>query len=827
MKGRTGQNCWAAVILAAILCLAFGDIVFLGRTLLASNFQSGTMPSGAYGYTGRRIGYWPVIDSVAPALTYEPYVKVLHDDMVRRWLPLWDPYVGSGAPLLANMASAVLSPMRLVVASVEKPGFWDFYLLLRLFVAAFFTYLFAHEVGIGFAGSLAAAIAFSLSGHFIYYINMADLDAQIWLPALLLATHKLAEKATYRKFAVTSVLIALIILSGMPESAFFIFLLATLYLLFRLWSLAPAEQRERLWWRKPLIGFIAAGIVGLLISLPQVLPFLEYLQNGFNPRAPGVGMRYISAGTAPSLLMRSFFGHVYDTWNGVDSAHILPCIGSVCFLFALAGICRKRARPRLTFFFAGFAIFYLLKAFGIPPVQWVGRLPLFSMSLFPKHAFPEFSFCMAMLAGMGADDILKNEVNYSQFLFASILVVLTVFGFAAYYWNEALYSVGLQNVTENCLVFDLTFGSVWLLGMAALRFAPSRIIAIALVFLPAAELIAFIPRNRTERYEAFTTPPFVDFLREDRQLYRTFSIDNFLFPNTNAAYGIDDIRTLDPLQVSRYMDLLRADFNPSIYDRFDASEMSRKIIHSPLLDLMNVKYFLGSEESRKILRSPLLDLMNVKYILADPELPVHGFFSDKFELVYDREVKIYRNKNALPRAFVVGHAEVVPDKNRILAKLAESGFDAKENVILEENAADNAAIASAANSPVSVERYEPNYIRLQAELTHPGWLVLTDTYYPGWKVLIDGRAGRILPADYIFRAVPLESGSHVVEFVYRPASFVWGVAISMLTIGILIFVPLSARLGRVRKNRDTVADERLVNKANECVETVRVCNLLP
>src|SRR5580704_5496896 len=110
MKSRTVQNCWAAVILAAIICLAFGDIVFLGQTLLASNFQAGTMPSGAYGYTGRKVGWWPIIDSVAPALQYEPYVKVLHDDMVHRWMPLWDPYVGSGAPLLANMAPAVLSP---------------------------------------------------------------------------------------------------------------------------------------------------------------------------------------------------------------------------------------------------------------------------------------------------------------------------------------------------------------------------------------------------------------------------------------------------------------------------------------------------------------------------------------------------------------------------------------------------------------------------------------------------------------------------------------------------------------------------------------------
>jgi hypothetical protein len=784
MQARRRQHFWAAAILAGIFCLGFSDIVFFGRTLLASNMQSGTMPrgvhgytGGAYGYTGRRIESYPIIDYVS-AWTYEPYVKVLRDDMVHHWLPLWDPYVGSGAPLLANMAPAALSPMRLILASVDRPA-WDFYLLLRLFVAAFFTYLFAREVGIGFTGSLVAGITFGLSGHFIYYINMADLDAQIWLPVFLIATRKLAEKPTYRNFAIAAGLTALIILAGMPESAFFIFLLATLYLLFCLSNLASTEQREKLWRRRPLVAFVAAGIAGFLVSLPQVLPFIEFLQNAFNPRAPGVGSRHVSAGTGVSLIVPNFFGHVHDTWTGIDSLHILPYIGAVCCLLALAGMCRKGTWPRLSWFFAGFAIFYLLKAFGIPPVQWVGRLPLFSMTMFAKHAFPEFSICMAMLAGMGADEILKNEVNYPRFLLASVAVGLTVIGFAAYYWKEAAYYGGLQDLTESCLIFDLAFGLVWLVGLAARRSAPSRTIAIALILLPAAELIAFIPRQRTDRYEAFTKPPFVDFMRADRQLYRTFSIDNVLFPNTNSAYGITDIRSLDPLLVSRYRDFLRAEFSPTIYDRFDASEVSRDIIHSRLLDLLNVKY-----------------------ILTNPEVPAHDLPGDKFELVYDREVRIYRNKDVLPRAFVVGHAEVIPDKNRVFAKLAAPDFDPKENVILEENVANNAAMASPANSPVTFERYEPNYVRLQAELTYPGWLVLTDTYYPGWKVLIDGRAGRILPADYIFRAVPLEAGSHVVEFVYRPASFVWGVAVSTLTICVLILCGLRAK--RRRRTADVV-----------------------
>jgi hypothetical protein len=175
----------AAAFLGIVIMLAFFDVVFLGRTLLASNLAPGTVPSGAYGYNGRRVSSLPVLDPGASAWDYEPDVSVLHDDFAEGWLPLWDPYVAAGAPFLANMMSAALSPVRILLALINRPAFWDFFLLFRLFIAGFFTFLFARSIKIGLTGALVAAATFALSGHFIYFINMPDLDAQIWLPALL------------------------------------------------------------------------------------------------------------------------------------------------------------------------------------------------------------------------------------------------------------------------------------------------------------------------------------------------------------------------------------------------------------------------------------------------------------------------------------------------------------------------------------------------------------------------------------------------------------------------------------------------------------------
>ena len=75
-------------------------------------------------------------------------------------------------------------------------------------------------------------------------------------------------------------------------------------------------------------------------------------------------------------------------------------------------------------------------------------------------------------------------------------------------------------------------------------------------------------------------------------------------------------------------------------------------------------------------------------------------------------------------------------------------------------------------------------------------LVLSDTYYPGWKALVDGKPEKIYQANYAFRAVPLNAGTHKVEFVYDPVSFKLGAGVTLL--GILGSVGIGLFLRRKR-----------------------------
>lgn len=67
--------------------------------------------------------------------------------------------------------------------------------------------------------------------------------------------------------------------------------------------------------------------------------------------------------------------------------------------------------------------------------------------------------------------------------------------------------------------------------------------------------------------------------------------------------------------------------------------------------------------------------------------------------------------------------------------------------------------------------YQDDRVVIQISSTAPGLLVLNDNYYPAWRAFVDGKQTKIYLANFSFRAVPIPSGEHTVEFKYQP----WGI----------------------------------------------------
>ena len=77
---------------------------------------------------------------------------------------------------------------------------------------------------------------------------------------------------------------------------------------------------------------------------------------------------------------------------------------------------------------------------------------------------------------------------------------------------------------------------------------------------------------------------------------------------------------------------------------------------------------------------------------------------------------------------------------------------------------------------------------LETETSASGFVVLLDGFDPGWRARLDGEPAPLLQANVVFRAVAVPEGRHRVELVYRPRGLLLGLAVSVLSLGVGMYM---------------------------------------
>ncbi len=175
----------------------------------------------------------------------------------------------------------------------------------------------------------------------------------------------------------------------------------------------------------------------------------------------------------------------------------------------------------------------------------------------------------------------------------------------------------------------------------------------------------------------------------------------------------------------------------------------------------------------------------------------------RFRLVHSGDVKVYENMDVLPRAFVVHRARAAetfpPDFDPTAEIIVEGGADLDAHPLGPEW--------------VRITAYEPERVEVEAELTAPGYLVLTDAHYPGWRAWVDGEEVPIATANRLFRAVYLEAGRHRVEFRFRPRSLWLGAMMSLAGLAVGAIPAFCSFVGRRGVSQDCRTTSQLSYKA--------------
>jgi hypothetical protein len=245
-----------------------------------------------------------------------------------------------------------------------------------------------------------------------------------------------------------------------------------------------------------------------------------------------------------------------------------------------------------------------------------------------------------------------------------------------------------------------------------------------------------------------------------------------------AYDGIGNMQHSKPQTVLSFPAYLKSVGHPFEGHKYVARYDLKQAGHAPTVTALRVHSYLPGVELN-IERISLIDSAGHAVSLAKL------LHRTELSLVFrSHTAAMWENLDVLPRAFMVHAAESLPD-NETLSRLQQSDFNPKQVVFLDAgaqpiHASSNDSLTT--SDQVSIAQYQSERVVVQAKVSSPGYLVLTDSWYPGWQAWIDGRGVPILRADLMFRAVALDAGEHTIVFEYHPISFLIGAWISVIGI---------------------------------------------
>jgi len=745
----------------------------------------GALALAALGFFWRIIwgGSWMPADGGDLASFLYPTYRFTAQSFRQGIIPLWNPHLYGGAPFIGDIQAGLLYPVNVLAFFLARPltyptmewlsifHFWwagaGMYLLLRL------NRWREGEAQLSRWASLAGALAFMFSDGFLTHFGNLNLIAVAsWLPWVFWAYLRGIgdQRLEIRWAVVAGVLLAGATLAGHAQVTLFIALALGLYtvletyLALRQGASGQAISSFVSLLSRRLVYLFTCCLVAVLLAAVVLLPALELTRH--SARAAWDYQQTVGYSLSPAqwigLLIPGFFGRGpqfhWGLWPRVEVGYlgVLPLI--------LALLAMMRGRPRRVWALLGLAVVTFLIALGIYslPHGWLTRLvPGFGQFRAPARLVLVMDFGLAALAALGLDALLRSRGDEGAAFRRVFRLTAWAAGATCAVGLPLAYFALITGQDRSPEVFSrisvatiavaifaaLLLASLALLAARRYGWAGPRILgllAVVLIFFDLASTGAYNDLGQTDPTGAFEHPEIVSFLRNDSDRFRIDArtgIDQLWQPDAAILHGLDDVwGVVNPLVLADY-------------ERYWEGVGSRS--------------------------SLLYDLLNARYVIARKDVALDW---DKFEMAFDGdpELNVYRNRSALPRAFLVHQAVGVPDHEAAWAAVHAPGFDPATEVVVEGEA----PLLAPAVGPEEVEivTYGPNEIVVEVEASAPGVLVLSEVFYPGWRVMEEGGGqGTVQRVNYAFRAAAVEPGTARLRFVYAPPSYRLGAVISGVT----------------------------------------------
>ena len=330
--------------------------------------------------------------------------------------PLWNPYNGLGAPILANGQASPLFPLKLPLYLLLNSGLlpaalaFSYYLLLRLWLAGCGTYLWARTAGLGHWAALLTALVFMFSGPLLVQFHGVTATPGTILPLVLWLCERFVQRLTWSAAATVGLAFAVLSLSGHFVAVAYTGVAALVYTALRARQQATICGRQV--WASLGRRAIIMALVALGPALLTVLPFWELSQQGAARPLGTIGQATWSA-TFNGWLLPMLL-HVASLPGG----RLSVAIGPLALVLAIIAILRFRSHPLATVLVGCLGASLLLILTNHPTNVLVGVRTSFNTS----YATAPAAFALAGLAGVGLDLLLA--IRRTQGMRAALTALL-------------------------------------------------------------------------------------------------------------------------------------------------------------------------------------------------------------------------------------------------------------------------------------------------------------------------------------------------------------------------------------------------------------------
>jgi len=730
-----------------------------------------------------------------PSLQFVPWWSWAWDTLLAGHLPLWNPLVGMGAPLLANYQSALFYPPTWIYFFLYLGGG----LIAMARGQALLTALHLIWAGIGMArltgrlelsklAQTISGLAFSLSGYLVARAWFASINAAVaWLPWILLFSYDVIMGKSKNSWVKLSIVIGLQLLAGHAQTAWYTLSLTGLWVGFWGWQKSKDEHAHRQINRGRWSQFVAllkaearlalSVLLGASLAAVQLFPTAVYLAQSQRSESItyDVALTYsFWPWRLLSLIAPDIFGNPVrgDYWGYANYWEDAIYIGLLPFMLAISIIGRTiflkrqktvknfleplaRSGKSLIFFLSIILMLSLLLALGdnTPVYPWLYRhIPTFDMFQAPTRFTIWAQFSLAFLAGLGVAVWHRPENKALYWTRLSMMGAFAITVGAALAWS-------LISDIQLTLVRAATMAGIIGIGAGILSLMAPEIAetnyhkrwAWAVVIYVAADLLIA---------GWGLTPGFPS------NIYNTYD---------TTTYGRIYLSAEDEYQL-KYEQFLRFDtFTPDHdWDRFQAALLPNAHMligasstnnFDPLVPGRYARWMESLEKLDDSQLARMLDLMGVTIF-------------EKIDETIESDL-VFINRGAQSPIRWVPCAIFVDSADQAWEQVFSDNINFNEIVVLEGQSSSSLFDCSSVAGIVKLKSGHQNAKTIHLKSDQAGWVVISDVWYPGWQAWIDGEAVPLLKANYLFRAVEVEQGEHEVVLKYQPKEFYLGFFVSL------------------------------------------------